>query len=131
MAAVFNYLANKLIDHMRGVASYTMPTVYLGLVTTTPTASAGGTECSYTGYARVALSSSNLSASASGSGTNSAAITFGQNTSATTQTATYWQTFDASTGGNLLEFAPLSSSLAISQNVTPSFAAGTLTTGMV
>lgn len=31
MAAVSIYLADKLLDHSNGVASYTMPTVYVGL----------------------------------------------------------------------------------------------------
>lgn len=52
MAALSNYLANKVLDHIRGVASYTMPNAWVALCTTTPTATVAGTEATYTGYAR-------------------------------------------------------------------------------
>ncbi len=124
MAAVSNYLANKLIDHMRGVTSYTMPTTYVALCTTTPTATVAGTEAAYTGYARAALSGL-FSAAASGSGTNSGAITFAACTGGSS-TIVAFQLYDALTGGNPLEFGACS--LSVSSGITPSFAASALTT---
>ncbi|HTJ88883.1 MAG TPA: hypothetical protein VL356_01705 [Acidocella sp.] len=126
MAALSTYLANKLIDHIRGVASYTMPTVYLGLATTTPTASTPGTEPTYTGYARVPLAGL-LAAASAESGSNSSVINFGTDTSGSA-TIVAFQTWDAATGGNMLEFAPCS--LSVSTGITPQFAVGAFTTTM-
>jgi hypothetical protein len=127
MAAVSTYLANKLLDHMRGVASYTMPTVYCALCTTTPTAGTPGTEATYTGYARVATSGLMAAASA-GAGSNGSVITFGACTGGSSAVVAF-QTYDALTAGNPLEFGPCS--LAVSSGITPSFAIGVLNTTMV
>lgn len=126
MAAFSTYLANKLIDHMRGLTSYTMPTVYMALTTTASGVGAAGTEATYTGYGRVALSGT-LSAAASSSGTNSSAITFNPCT-AGTSTVVGFATFDASSGGNMLEFG--SCSLSVSAGITPQFAAGAFVTAI-
>ena len=71
------YLANKLLDHQLGKTAYTMPTVYVGLSSTTPTV--GGTnitEPSTGSYARVATSASTWTAASGGATSNAAAITF-------------------------------------------------------
>ena len=120
MAALSTYLANKLLDHYRGLTAYAMPTVYIALTTTASTAGAPGTEAAYTGYARVALSGTEQAASG-GSGTNSGAITFGACTGGSSSVVGF-ATFDASSGGNMLEFGACT--LAVSTGITPSFAAG-------
>lgn len=127
MAAASNYLANKLLDHMRGVTSFTMPTVWVALCTTTPTATVAGTEATYTGYARVPLAGL-MGAAASGSGTNSSVVTFAACT-AGSSAVTAFQFYDAATAGNPLEFGACS--LAVSAGITPQFAIGTLTTTQV
>lgn len=131
MAAVSAYLGNKLIDHMRGVAAYTMPSVWIGLVTTASTAAAQGTEAAYTGYARVPLAT--LLSAATGnpaSGTNSGVITFPACTGGTSNVVGFITADSAASGaGNLLEFGTCS--LAISTAITPAFAAGTFVTTLV
>lgn len=50
------YLANKLLDHSLGTASYTMPTgVWIALYTDDPTPADAGTEVSGGSYARIAV----------------------------------------------------------------------------
>jgi len=106
---------------------------YVGLFTTNPTSDActtnGSVEVSGGAYARQAIASSGWSAISTGSGTvrqisNSGAVTF------PTPTAN-WGTvvgvgiFDASSGGNLLWWASITSQ-AINTGVVASFAAGAL-----
>jgi hypothetical protein len=87
-----------------------------------------GNECSYTGYARVALSGLMGSASA-GSAANTSAVPFGADTGGTNDVGAIC-TYDASSAGNLLKFcAPCF--LAIGSGVTPSAAIGALVTAMV
>lgn len=123
MAGMSLYLANKLLDHYRGVTAYTMPVPYVALTTTASNATTAGTETTYTNYTRVAMAGTQAAASA-GSGTNNAPISFPQG-GATGATIVGWATFDAPTGGNLLEFG--SCSLAVSSGITPQFANGQLT----
>ena len=126
MANISTYLENKLLDHSRGVAAYTMPTTYVGLVTSASSASGQGTEASYTGYARVALSGL-LGAASSGSGTNSSQINFPACTGGSSTVVGFIITDSATAGaGNLLYFGTCS--LSVSNSITPDFAAGNLTT---
>lgn len=109
-----------------GTATWTEHTPSLQSATNIP-------ECAYTGYARVAngtAGASLMGAAASGSSTNSSAVTFGQNTGGTTENVVGWVTYDASSAGNLLEFGLFTSApymKAIATNDTPSFAASALT----
>lgn len=107
-----NYLADKIGDGMHGGPDYTHPTnTYFALMTVMPTASGGGTEVTGGSYARVTFTNnpSNWPASSGQTKTNAAVIDWG------TATAN-WGTilgvaeYDASTGGNLLSFGPLSTS---------------------
>ena len=72
MAAMTDYLENKVIDWMLRGQTFTPPaTLYVALYTTTLTDSSAGTEVTGGGYARVALTSS----MANWAGTQSAAST--------------------------------------------------------
>ena len=128
MPSLSTYLADKLIDHSNGVTAYTMPTVWVGLVTTASSAAGQGTEAAYTGYARVALSTLMGAASAE-SASNTSAVTFPACTGGTS-TIVGFILADASTisGGNLLKFGTCS--LSVSTGITPSFPIGDLTTTM-
>lgn len=102
------YAANKILDHMHGKTSFTMPTqVYLALFTSSPTIAGGGTEVSATssGYARIPITS-NLTLSSGGASSNSAVVVFGPSTTSW-GTITHFATFDAATGGNMLVFNAL------------------------
>lgn len=139
MAALSNYLENKIVDHiLRGIA-YTAPaTVYVGLLTAAPNDAGGGTEVSGGSYARVAVAVSdtawnNTQGTASGASTgtdgtieNASTITFSAPTAAW-GVVTHFAVYDASSGGNLLFQAALQAAKTINNgDAAPSFAAGVL-----
>lgn len=106
-----NYERNRTLDvRYGGSASYTKPgTVYIGLFTSMPTVLGNdGTEVSGGSYARVAVTNNatNFPNAVAGAKSNGAAITFPQATAA-------WGSvvgvgiFDALSGGNLQDFAAL------------------------
>lgn len=131
MANITTAFANSLIGHATGKtgASYTQPTTYVGLFTTTPTipAGTGGVEVSTSGtaYARVALGG-DWGAAASGTLTNSTAITFPTAT-ASWGTIVGFGIFDAATAGDLLWAGTLTTSLTVNGADTFSFPASSLT----
>lgn len=123
------YLANKLLDHQTGKAAYTMPTVYVGLSSTTP--AVGGTnvtEPSGNGYARVATTGATWATAASGATSNAAAITFAQATGSWASGAnlTHVVLYDAATGGNMLSFGSITVPKVASSGDTLSIASGEL-----
>jgi hypothetical protein len=120
-----DFLENKLLDHMLGKTSYTMPTVYVGLYTAAPTDAGGGTEVSGGAYARVATSGATWNAASAGSSSNAAAVTFPTAT-ASWGTITHFGLFDASTTGNMLRWGALTTSKTVGNGDTPSFGIGTL-----
>jgi hypothetical protein len=107
--AFTNYTDNKLIDHLLGSSTYTKPsTLYVALFVGNPTS--GGTEVSTSGsaYARV-TSTFTISG---GNATNTAAIEWATATSSW-GTIDWVAIYDASTSGNQLVTAQLSSSKTI------------------
>ena len=112
MAGFSDYLEDKVLDHVFGGNAYTAPTtLYVALYTVAPTDTGGGTEVSTsnTAYARrpVAFTVSGNTA------TNGSAIEYATATAAF-GTVVAVGVFDASTGGNLIAYANLSASKAIS-----------------
>ena len=127
MAGFSDYLENKLIDHVNGKTSYTMPTEYIGVSTADPLDDKSGlAEPSGSGYARVATTGATWNAGSSGSATNAAAITFPTATGAW-GTITHFATFDAATAGNMLESGELDTPQAITTNQILRFDADALT----
>lgn len=139
--AMSDYLEGKLIDAFLRGQAYTMPTtVYVGLATTTGSDAACGTEVTGGSYARVSVASSltnwagtqsagstTASTGTGGTTSNNNAITFPAPT-ASWGTVTEFCVFDASTAGNLLFRAALTTSKTINNgDAAPSFAAGALT----
>jgi len=121
MANLSNYLANILLDYVKGGTGVTPPaTTYFALMKTMPTASGGGVEVSGGSYARVAVTnnSSNWPASSGGSKTNANSINFGTAT-ADWGTVVGVAEFDASSGGNLLTFSTLNGGPVTILNGTP------------
>jgi hypothetical protein len=124
-----DYLENKILDHIVGKSSYTMPSVYVALCTTTPTDSSTGStlvEANYTGYARKSVPSTDWGSAALGSISNANAVTFAACTGGTSNVQSF-AICDALNSGNVLVWGALSSSLAISNGITPAFNAGQLT----
>jgi len=104
-----NFLETEILDHVFGAAAYTAPTtLYLALFTATPGETGGGTEVSGNGYVRKAVAfttSGNTTSNTSAVEYPTATGNFG--------TVTSVGVFDASTSGNLMAYAALSSSKTI------------------
>lgn len=141
MAAMSDYLENKLIDQIFRAQAFTFPTtLYIGLLTAAPTDSTAGTEVTGGSYARVAVAnaltawagtqaagSTVASSGASGTTSNNAAITFPAPT-ATWGVVTHIAIYDASTAGNILFYSALTTSKTINNgDAAPSFATAALT----
>ena len=106
-----NFLETEILDHVFGAAAYTAPgTLYLALFTTDPAEDGSGTEVSTSGtaYARqsVAFTVSGNTAS------NTGAVEYPTAT-ASFGTVSHVGIYDASTAGNLMAYAALTSSKAI------------------
>jgi hypothetical protein len=100
-----NYLETEILDHVFGGAAYTAPsTLYLALYTADPSDAGGGTEVSGGAYARQTVTFTVSGNTAS----NTSAVEY------PTATANYGTVvavgvMDASSGGNLLAYAGLTS----------------------
>ena len=139
MAAMSNFLENKIIDQIFRGQAYSLPTtLYVGLFTAAPTDTGGGTEVSGGDYARASVAASlanfagtqgagTTSASSGDTGTtsNNASITF-VTPGATWGTVSGFGVFDAATDGNLLFYGTLSISKTINQGDTVTFPAASL-----
>ena len=138
--AASNFFVNKLLDQtLRGQAAYTPATVYIALATSTGSSAACGTEVTYTGYARVAVTSSlanwagtqgagttAVSSGSSGTTSSNIVITFGAPTSGPT-IVTSVCAMDAASGGNLIFQTNLTTSKTVnSGDAAPSFAISAL-----
>lgn len=104
--------------------------LYVSLHTADPGEAGNQTtsEATYTGYGRVTVARTSGGFTVSGAtASNTAAITFGQCT-AGSNTITHFAVGTASTStGQILYSGALTSSVAISANITPQFSAGQLT----
>jgi hypothetical protein len=131
MANASDYLEVELRKHIFRTGSFTKPTVLgVALFTVTPSDSGGGTEVSGGSYARVdvpPLDANWTAASATdGLTDNAAAITF-PTPSANWGTIVAFGIFDATTGGNLLVWGPITPNKTVNNgDPAPSFAIGAL-----
>lgn len=140
MSALSDFAENKVVDALfRGQALSAPATLYYALMTAAAGETGGGTEASYTGYARVGVAASlanfagtqsaGSTSASSGTGgvtSNNIAITFGAPTSGP-QTVTNFTLMDASSGGNMWLYGALSASRTLNNGDTaPSFAVAAL-----
>jgi hypothetical protein len=113
MSSFSDYTENLVLTYLFTTGSATRPTAwYVGLFTAAPSDTGGGTEVTGNAYARV------VTGTISGSGTattftNAAAIEFAAASGGNWGTIGWAGIFDASTGGNLLAWAPLTTSRVI------------------
>lgn len=123
MGAFADYLEGKIVEHFLRNNSVTPPaTVYVGLFESDPGEAAGGTETSYTGYAR--QSAAWTAIDASGDTKNSGVLTFPANGNASASvTITHIVLFDALTAGNRLFHTVMTSSKTLAVGDVLSFAA--------
>ncbi len=109
MAGLTNYLEDKIMNHVFGSTTFTKPTnYYVGLLTATPSDSAGGTEVSGGSYARQ-ICAFTITGTGTALATNTSAITF------PTATADWgivgWVgIYDAVSSGNLVAYQNLQKS---------------------
>lgn len=116
MADAFsNYLRDALNNHLRGGTAYTpAATHYYALMTAMPTPSGGGTEVTGGSYARVSFTNntSNYPAPSGGVVQNGNPINWGTATG-NWGTVVGVAVYDASSGGNLIAFALLTTATTI------------------
>jgi hypothetical protein len=126
-----DYLENALLDHVYGRTTYTAPaTTYLALFTVAPTRSGGGTEVAGggTGYARYALANNGANWPAAAARLKSLGSQAIFPTVATNWgIIVAWGIFDASSGGNLLDFGPMTLAVAAGIGDAPDFQIGDIT----
>ena len=124
-----DFAENEILDHLLSAATYTAPaTLYLAVFTAAPTDAGGGTEVTGGSYARLAVTNdaTNFPAAVAGSKSNGVALTM-VTASANWGTIVAYALFDASSAGNMLGWADLTSSVIINNGDTLRFAAGALT----
>jgi len=110
MSFISDFLEDKLIDHVFRNTPYNAPgTIYLALYSTDPGEDNSGTELSGSGYTRKAFT---IDAPTNGISYNGSDITYDTATADWT-TITHVGVFDASLGGNLLFYGPLSSPVTV------------------
>ena len=113
MSSFSDYTENLVLTYLFTTGSATRPTAwYVGLFTAAPSDTGGGTEVTGNAYARV------VTGTISGSGTattfsNAAAIEFAAASGGNWGTIGWAGVFDAVSGGNLLAWAPLTTSRVI------------------
>jgi hypothetical protein len=128
MSQASNYLETKIYDHVFRNTAYTpAATLYLALFTSTGTAAeleAGTLTNEVTGgsYARQTVT---FAASSNGVGSNSGTITF-PTASAGWGTVRFVAVMDASSAGNVLWYAQLTSDVTINTSNTFQFNAGSV-----
>lgn len=125
MSGRSTYLGNSFLNVIRGTA-YTAPSaVYVALFNGDPTdAGTGGSEvtAAIRTAGRVAAT---FGAPSAKSMSNSAVVSFGN--AAAAATVTHYALFDAASGGNMLDSAPLTGgSMSVAANSAVSFAVGAL-----
>jgi hypothetical protein len=125
---IATYLANKLLDLAFRNTAYSKPDTYLGLVTTTSSDTAAGTEVSGNNYSRKQVninggSSPTWDVAASGALANTHTITFAT-PSGSWGTVVGVVIFDASTSGNMLAYDNGVADQAVTTDDTVQFAVG-------
>jgi len=127
MSSFSDYTENLLLNWLLTTNSATRPTAwYVGLFTAAPSDTGGGTEVSGNGYARVATGTISISGTST-TATNSAAIEFAAASGGNWGTVTHAAIFDASTSGNMLAWAALTTSRTINDGDVFRIPAGSLT----
>ena len=121
-----NFLEESIINLMRGTALSAPSALYVGLFLSNPTdTGTGGTEVSYTGYARQPIS---FQFDGSSAISNASAITFARAGSSVSSPVTHIGIYDSLTGYDgsvhLWLYGALTTSLQIQAGVSPIFRAG-------
>ena len=114
MSSFTDYTENLVLTWLFTGSSATRPTAwYVGLFTAAPSDTGGGTEVTGNAYARVATGTLSVSGTSPTNCTNAAAIEFAAASGGNWGTITHVAIFDASTSGNMLGWAALTTSRTI------------------
>jgi hypothetical protein len=114
MSSFTDYTENLVLNWLFTTNSATRPTAwYVGLFTAAPSDTGGGTEITGNGYSRTATGTMSVSGTSPTNCTNSAAIEFPAASGGNWGTITHVAVFDASTTGNMLGWAALTTSRTI------------------
>jgi hypothetical protein len=130
LEAIFQATFSEIASLLANAGGSPLTSLYVSLHTANPGATGNQTtsEAAYTSYARVAVARTSGGWAITGETiSNVAAVTFPAATGGT-ETETYAGIGTLTTGtGNLLWFGALTTPLAVSSGITPSFAIGALT----
>ena len=114
MSSFSDYAENLTLKYLFTTDAVTRPTAwYVGLFTAAPSDAGGGTEVSGSAYVRMATGTMTVSGTSPTNCTNSAAIEFPAASGGNWGTITHVAIFDASTSGNMLGWAALTTSRTI------------------
>jgi hypothetical protein len=114
MSSFSDYAENLTLKYLFTTDSVTRPTAwYVGLFTAAPSDAGGGTEVSGSAYERTATGTMSVSGTSPTNCTNDAAIEFPAASGGNWGTVTHVAIFDASTAGNMLGWAALTTSRTI------------------
>lgn len=129
MGAFSNYMEAEIVKAFLRKTSYTGSDVYVSLFESDPGEATGGTETSYTGYARQVATWTELDVN--GQTKNVGALTFPANGNAVNAvTITHICLHDALTAGNRLLYAALSAPKTLSPGDVLSFAVNAIVFGL-
>lgn len=123
-----DYLRNKQLLKDFGQTDYSPPSSYfVALFSVSPTSAGGGTELTYTGYARVEIPNdgSHFDLDSVGHVVNLLTIAFPQ-TESSSPPAVAFALFDTAGGGNMYRYGPVSPQTDIPQGKSPTFDPGSL-----
>lgn len=113
MSSFTDHTESLVLNWLFTTNTATRPTAwYVGLFTGAPSDTGGGTEVSGSGYSRKATGTITVSGTAT-TATNSAAIEFDPASGGNWGNITHAAIFDASTGGNMLAWAQLTTARTI------------------
>ena len=127
MSSFSDYTENLVLNWLLTTNSATRPTAwYVGLFTAAPSDTGGGTEVTGNAYARVATGSITVSGTST-TATNAAAIEFAAASGGNWGNIGWAAIFDASTSGNMLAWAALTTSRTINDGDVFRIPAGSLT----
>jgi len=129
------YAENKILDHIVGKTSFTMPgTPFLALFIIAPTHEdgTGGTEASAGNYGRLALTAATYWGTAANAGaiSNDAAIEFPEASGASWGEINGFAIYDAETVGNMIVWGDITTPKTILVGDTAKFAIGELDIGI-
>lgn len=126
MGSLALYAENKVLEHIVGKTTFTLPSIWIALFTVSPTHEdgTGGTEASAGNYARKSTAGGDWEAAAAGAIQNGNDITFVENAASNWGTINGFALYDASTAGNMIGWGALTTPKQISIGDTAKFAAG-------